>query len=234
MRVLWWFALLGVLAGCAGNSDPLVLTSADSTNEVLVDAGEEFEVRLESNPSTGYAWEISSGSAVAAVRLLSREYIAPDSDLVGAAGEEVFVFVALADADILRLEYIRPFDDPVIPERIVEFIIRVDGAPWPPEDVDAPSTTSVSAAMEVSELLKLQAGSPAIVAGYVIWDTTADARLCEVIMESFPPQCGGPYVVITNPETLDLTLQQEQSIRWSDDRPSLSGVFDGERLTLDP
>ena len=146
----------------------------------------------------------------------------------------MFVFVALADADILRLEYIRPFDDPVIPERIVEFIIRVDGAPWPPEDVDAPSTTSVSAAMEVSELLKLPAGSPAIVAGYVIWDTTADARLCEVIMESFPPQCGGPYVVITNPETLDLTLQQEQSIRWSDDRPSLSGVFDGERLTLGP
>ena len=33
---------------------------------------------------------------------------------------------------ILRLEYARSFDDPVVPERIVEYIVRVDKAPWPP------------------------------------------------------------------------------------------------------
>jgi hypothetical protein len=45
----------------------------------------------------------------------------------------VFVFVAGDEgAGVLRLEYVRSFDDPVIPERVAEFIVRIDGAPWPP------------------------------------------------------------------------------------------------------
>ena len=39
-----------------------VLTEADSTNEVSLSAGEEFVVRLGSNPSTGYQWEIAEMS----------------------------------------------------------------------------------------------------------------------------------------------------------------------------
>jgi hypothetical protein len=45
----------------------------------------------------------------------------------------VFTFAAVGEgAGILRLEYVRSFDDPPVPERIVEFIVRVDGAAWPP------------------------------------------------------------------------------------------------------
>jgi hypothetical protein len=102
----------------------------------------------------------------------------------------VFVFEAIGDADILRLEYIRSFDDPVIPERVVEYIIRVDG-------------------------LNLDG-----------------ARLCEALAESFPPQCGGAEIVIANPEMLVVDLEQEQSIRWTNDRVQLVGTYDGSQFML--
>jgi hypothetical protein len=74
------------------------------------------------------------------VALTSRTYVASDTDLVGAAGTDVFVFTAGQGAGILRLDYIRSFDDPIIPERVAEYIIRIDGAEWPPPHGTNPST----------------------------------------------------------------------------------------------
>ncbi len=67
------------------------------------------------------------------VALDNRRYFEPDSDLVGAPGTEIFALAAGTEAaGILRLEYIRSLEDPIIPERVVEFIIRIDGADRPP------------------------------------------------------------------------------------------------------
>lgn len=137
------FVLLGValvVAACgSGTPDPLVLSEADSGREIRVKPGQRIEIRLESNPSTGYRWEIATGTGTRSVEFRTRSYEEPDDDLVGAAGQEVFVFQAIGDAEVVRLEYIRPFDDPVIPERVVEYIIRVDDALVPPENVEPPA-----------------------------------------------------------------------------------------------
>ncbi len=208
-----------------------VLTEANNGEQVFLDAGAQFEVRLESNPSTGYSWEISAPSVPYAFEFRTRSYEEPDTDLVGAPGTEVFTFEAIRDAEILRLEYIRSFDDPVIPEQVVEFIIRVDDAPYPPEDVQPPSTSSAIAPIEVAELLQGSATTDVSVIGFVVIDA-AGARLCEALAESFPPQCGGPAVVITNPDALTITLEQEQSVRWTNERVRLDGTYDGAQFTL--
>lgn len=144
MRRLIIMGLTLFLAVGACGETTKVLTDADSTNEVLLDSGEQFEVRLESNPGTGYSWVIAD-ELVVPVTLVEERYEEPDTDLVGAPGEQVFVFEAgEEDAGILRLEYIRPFDDPIVPERVVEYIIRVDGAPWPPVDAGTPPSTSTA------------------------------------------------------------------------------------------
>ncbi len=219
------------LAACGSDDDLTVLTDADSTNEIHLEAGEQFEVRLESNPTTGYMWEIADETGAYAVELRTREFVEPDSDVVGAAGEDVFVFEAVGDAEVLRLEYIRSFDDPVVPERIVEYIIRVDDAPWPPVDVDPPSTSSATAPIEVAELLAGSTPTDATVVGFVVIDD-GGSRLCETLAESFPPQCGGAAVAIANPDTLALNLEQEQSVRWTSERVQLPGTYDGTRFTL--
>ncbi len=102
--------------------------------------------------------------------LRTRTYLEPDTDLVGAPGSDVFTFEAIDDAEVLRLDYVRSFDDPVIPERVIEYIIRVDDAPWPPEDVQPPATSSATAPIEVAELLEGSSPTDASVIGFVIID----------------------------------------------------------------
>lgn len=137
--------LLAVATSCGDDDGAQVLTEAEIGSEIDVSAGEQFEVRLESNPSTGHGWELSQMTTPDLVALDSRTHVAADGDLVGASGTDVFVFTAVGGAGILRLEYVRSFDDPVVPERVAEFVVRVDDAEWPPPGGSMPSITTASA-----------------------------------------------------------------------------------------
>jgi len=235
-RIGLFLLLLGTLAAC-GNSDPRVaLDGSDSGREVVVASGDEFQIDLESNPSTGYSWSLELGPAASILTLQSSSYSVVETDLVGAGGIETFVFEAIGPgAAILRLEYVRPFDEMPVPERVVEFIVRVDGAAWTPGTADPPtrSTASTDAMpVGVAELLTNDDPRSVTVLGFVLWDAT-NARLCEVLMESFPPQCGGPSVVITNPEALEEgALESARGVKWTDGIVELSGRFDGTELIL--
>jgi predicted secreted protein len=137
-----------LIASCGdGDGDePRVLTGDQSGSEIELDAGERFEIHLESNPSTGFAWEISAMSTPELVTLDDRRYVEPGADLVGATGTEIFVFTAGTEAaGLLRLEYVRDFEEPRIPERVAEFVIRIGGADWRPAAGTAPSVNTAVA-----------------------------------------------------------------------------------------
>ena len=229
-----------LFAGCSDDASTIRLDQSDSGNEVSVDAGDQIEIILDSNPSTGFSWVIDQGTTDVA-NLVTRTFEAGDTDLIGAAGTETFVFEALGpDAGVIRLVYIRPFDDPPIPERIVEYIVLVDGATWT-RDSTGPVSTSVASADDNSDAESIGVDAlfdgngprTAVVEGFVLIDE-ASARLCEVLMESFPPQCGGLSVVIANPTGLGSTILTEaQGISWTERAVALSGRFDGFRLVLD-
>lgn len=140
--------LLLASVSCGDDGDEVrILTAEQSGAEIEFGSEEEFEVHLESNPSTGFMWEISEMTTPDLVQLVSRRYVEADSDLVGVAGTEVFVFsTGEKGAGVLRLEYVRSFDDPIVPERVAEYVVRIDGAQWPPPDGTAapPSTAEVS------------------------------------------------------------------------------------------
>jgi hypothetical protein len=51
-------------------------------------------------------------------------------------------------------------------------------------------------------------------------------------MESFPPQCGSPWVVIANPGSLIDPLESAQGVRWTQGVASIEGYFDGDRLVV--
>lgn len=139
-------SLLSFLVACGDGDEVQVFTQDEIGAEIGVTAEEQFEIHLESNPSTGYAWEISPMTTPDLVALESKTYVGPDSDLVGASGTDVFVFAAADQgAGVLRLEYVRSFDDPVVPERVAEFIIRIDSSEWPPARGTVPPTSTAVA-----------------------------------------------------------------------------------------
>jgi predicted secreted protein len=229
MRCLVVVLVLALSAVACGSGTP-TYSELDSGRELSLDARDRIEIRLEADPSTGYSWEIPE-TPDPVVDLLQRRHEPAESEAVGSPGTDVLEFEAVGGAGVLRLEYIRPFDDPVVPERIVEFIIRVDGAAWPPEGATPPGTSTQSAPIEISELLDSTFPLSASVSGFLVW-TDVDARLCEALAESFPPQCGGASVVIANPASVAEELNEEQATRWTDDRVVVDGSFDGNQFTI--
>jgi predicted secreted protein len=148
----WWVLapvviLLSAVAGsCGDDSDGQIFTDDDIGTEVEVAHDEQFEIHLESAPSTGYTWELSVMTVPDLVELMDRTHVSAESGLVGAAGTDVFVLTATGrTAGILRLEYVRSFDDPIVPERVAEFIVRIDGAELtPPPGTPPPTNTAVA------------------------------------------------------------------------------------------
>lgn len=233
-------ALLLALAACGtGSSNPW--TADDSGEQIELEMLEEFEIHLDSNPSTGFGWYIADDSMPAVLSLTGDGFIAPDVAMPGAAGVQWFHFEATeAGAGVLRLEYLRPFEEPAIPEQVVEYIVRVDGAAWPPTGVAVPATSTATApvigprpAAETVPLDELSAygAGDVVVAGFLV-DDGALVRLCDALAESYPPQCGGESVVVTNSEVLTLEWRAEQGVRWIDLPVVFEGTYDGRELTL--
>lgn len=228
-------AAFALVAGACGDDDEmLVLTDTDSGADVEVDGGERFVLRLASNPSTGYAWEIDAMSTPGLAELRSHSFIQDaGTDVVGAAGVEVFEFEAGSDgAGILRLSYVRSFEDPPVPDRVAEYIVRIDGAEWPPDDLpEPPDTSSATAPVEIGVLVEGGAADAVVVSGFVVWDDE-QARFCSVLAESYPPQCQGDRITIANPDDLEVALEEAQGVRWTQSRVDLTGSFDGTALTV--
>lgn len=52
-------------------------------------------------------------------------------------------------------------------------------------------------------------------------------RLCEALMESWPPQCGGPSLVVEGLDEKAVPWQEAEGVRWTDSTQVLGRVADG-------
>ena len=105
-------ALFG-LSGCDGGTTRL--SGEDDGARIELVSGDEIVVELESNPSTGYSWQVASSKG--ARQKGEVEYVGGDTDVVGAAGVERFTFVREgSDAGVIALEYRRPWETTEAPE----------------------------------------------------------------------------------------------------------------------
>jgi len=124
-----WLALVAaaaLLGACGDDAGTTVeLDAADSLSEVSLDVGDQLAVELEANPTTGYSWEL--GPLPDGLQLVSSDFEEPGGSLVGAPGMQLFAFDAVGPGGgILRFEYVRVFDDPVVAEQIVEYVLTID------------------------------------------------------------------------------------------------------------
>ncbi len=96
----------------------------DPTQPILVNAGETFFIVLESNPSTGYHWEIVGD--LNGVELVSREYTAGEPVIPGSGGVEVWIFKAVSSGETqVTLGNFPPDTNVTEPEQTTSFTVTI-------------------------------------------------------------------------------------------------------------
>ena len=110
-----------------------------------------------------------------------------------------------------------------------------DGRDLAPNEPVTPGVTwSTEFSMSVSDVISGDVTGAAAVKGFLVIDA-GGARLCEVLAESYPPQCGGEALPITNyEEFLVAPVQEAQGVTWTDDVVSFLGLIVNGTLVVDP
>ena len=89
-----------------------------------------------------------------------------------------------------------------------------------------------SSAITVKQALTAKPGEAVLVRGALIV-SGGTTRLCYAILESYPPQCGGPSLVVRE---LDLNtvgeLTSENGVTWSDREVRVHGIVTDGSLTV--
>jgi predicted secreted protein len=89
-----------VLSGCGGKNEPAdqpsELQISDSAKQLEATAGKEFKIILDSNPTTGYHWEVVGELDKSVVEFVSKNYKSDGLQLAGSGGKDVWVFKAIA------------------------------------------------------------------------------------------------------------------------------------------
>jgi len=121
-------ALLAVgLFACAGNpAQILTLKEAGETIEIGLDS--RIEVRLDSNPTTGYSWAFEQDPLSLLDTVMEPSFTrgAAEDGAVGVGGMETFVFSASRRGETkLRFEYRRPWTEGKLPSNVVTYKIKV-------------------------------------------------------------------------------------------------------------
>ena len=93
-----------------GIQQEVTLTEDDAGSALLVANGGEIIVRLQSNITTGYEWEVAAVDSDL-LQFLGSTYEAPQNGIVGQAGIQELRFRALAEGETpLELKYWRPWE----------------------------------------------------------------------------------------------------------------------------
>ncbi|MFY9802495.1 MAG: protease inhibitor I42 family protein [Candidatus Acidiferrales bacterium] len=100
---------------------------AAGVEEIRALAGKEFSITLPANHTTGYSWRLATQLDPAALKLINNTYYESTTGAVGAPGEEVWTFNALAQSKVqLTFEYVRPFEKEAKPAKTAKFSVTIE------------------------------------------------------------------------------------------------------------
>lgn len=120
-----------VLSACSGKStgaeeEKPIMNISDPAKNLEASAGNEFKIIIDSNPSTGYHWEIVGDVDKSIVEFISKDYRASEPVMPGSGGVDVFIFKALKPGEThITLGYYPPSNDPLEPQQTATFTVTV-------------------------------------------------------------------------------------------------------------
>ena len=103
------------------------VTDKDNNGKASLRQGDMLNVRLESNPTTGYTWQVTKNNKKALKPIGEPAFEPPktNKNLVGAPGHQKFVFKAIAPGTVaLQLTYLRPWEKP--PKDTKTYLIKAE------------------------------------------------------------------------------------------------------------
>jgi hypothetical protein len=88
--------------------------------------------------------------------------------------------------------------------------------------------------MDVATAMTLASGSKAAVTGFVVM-MGGEAMLCDELLESFPPQCGGARMAVEGLAAGALgSVREAEGMAWTERPVTLSGEVRNGRLAVEP
>ncbi len=116
----------GIPATGAEPEGMVFVQQSGATGLIEVNVGQEFALALESNPSTGYHWELAQPLDETVLAFLGSEYRPPEANAIGAGGPEIWTFQAVGRGGAtISLKYVRPWETDVPPPRAATFPVVV-------------------------------------------------------------------------------------------------------------
>ncbi|MFN8532970.1 MAG: protease inhibitor I42 family protein [Dehalococcoidia bacterium] len=98
----------------------------DPNQGIVVRSGQQFSIALDSNPTTGYSWQLSPTPDPSVVVLVTSRYQPPASSRPGAGGVELLTFQAIGPGTTtISLGYARPWEQNTPPVRTARFSVTV-------------------------------------------------------------------------------------------------------------
>ncbi|MBM3155573.1 MAG: protease inhibitor I42 family protein [Chloroflexi bacterium] len=104
----------------------LACSPAPAGNQIQAKAGQEFTITIESNPTTGYQWELAQTPNEAIVKFVKSDYKAPQSGRIGQGGEEVWTFKAVGKGIAqISMKYVRSWEKDQPPAKTQTYTVVV-------------------------------------------------------------------------------------------------------------
>ncbi len=118
--------LLGACTGTPEPNEPAGLQISDPAKALEAATGDDFKIVIESNPTTGYHWELMNEPEANVVILVSNEYKGDEPVITGSGGVEVWTFKAVSPGETqITLGYYPPSNEPTDPQQTVTFTVKV-------------------------------------------------------------------------------------------------------------
>jgi len=103
-----------------------VSASAQNAKPITVTTGQQFNVKLASNRTTGYKWDLAKPLDAKLLTLVTNEYARPNPQLIGGGGNEVWTFKAVSEGKTeIALKYFRSWETNVEPARKTNFVVVI-------------------------------------------------------------------------------------------------------------
>jgi inhibitor of cysteine peptidase len=106
----------------------MYLTIRVAKNDKIIEtaAGKSFTISLDSNPTTGYQWQIAREMDTGLLELIGSQYIATKTGIVGAPGKEQWHFKAIKEGKaIISFSYARSWEKDELPTQTESFIVII-------------------------------------------------------------------------------------------------------------
>ena len=85
--------------------------SKNISKEITIAEGTELIVNLAANPSTGFSWTQAAIGTPAVLTQTDSKYMAPETNAIGAAGNQVWTFSASQKGTTtVKMDYSRPWE----------------------------------------------------------------------------------------------------------------------------